>query len=111
MDEDNFKLPYKVQGAIWRAPKAKHVPRREDYQNDPMPFGNPAFPGYGGGEWPFDRKRAYTNSYYRNGILKTIRAGWADGYWSYMARIELQKVVDDLMAASAIAYGFIEDDE
>jgi len=103
MDEQPFNLPYKVQGAIWRTGKAPYRPRREDYQNRPRPFGNPLHPGYGGGEWPFDTKRAYTNQYYRNGIRKAIAGGWADGHWTYIARIKLQDIVDDLLALEIAA--------
>lgn len=104
-DEDvkPIKLPYKLQGAIWRTPKAPYQQRREDYQNRARPFGNPKHPGYGGGEWPFDVQRAYTNQYYRNGIRKTIATGWADGHWTYVARNKLQDIVDDLLAVEMMA--------
>lgn len=97
---DNFKLPYDVQGAVWRAPKARYTPKREDYMNTPKAFGNPNHPGYGGGEWPFDLKKAYSNVGYRNGIRKAIGADWTDGYWKHEAQRALVMILDDLIAAS-----------
>lgn len=100
---DKFVLPYDVQGAIWRTPKAPYQPRREDYKNSPKPFGNPEHPGYGGGEWPFDKQRAYTDVNYRNGIRKAIGASWPDGFWKFVAQKTLVLVLDDLVAQAEFA--------
>lgn len=99
---DSDKLPYKIQGAIWKTPKAVYKPRREDYLNKPKPFGNPREPGYGGGEWPFDRAKAYADVRYRTGIRKAIGSNWADGHWIHEAQRALVAILDDLLAAELI---------
>lgn len=91
-------MTYALQGALWKAPKAPYKPRREDYRNTPKPFGNPEHPGYGGGEWPFDVKLAYSSPRYRAGIRKAIGSSWPDGYWKHQAQRKLVEIIDDLLA-------------
>lgn len=91
------KLPYKLQGAIWKAPKAKYKPSPEDYVNRPKAFANPAHPGYGGAAWPFDMSMAMHNPAYRTGIRNAINAEWTDGYWKYEAKTLLSRVLDILI--------------
>lgn len=86
-----------VVDALRKAPKAKYVRDPKDYAK-PKAFADPRKPGYGGGEWPFDRNLAYISPSFRTGIRKAINAKWTDGYWKHEARRILQEVLGDLLA-------------
>lgn len=95
--EPNKSLPYKLQGAIWKQPKAKYTPQRDDYMNTPKAFADPHKPGYGGGEWPFDKALALNNPKYRLGLRHAISSSWTDGYWKHEAKTLLLRVLDILI--------------
>jgi len=64
----------------------------------PKSFANPNERGYGSEQWPFDIKRAYTDGRYRSGIRNAIAASWTASNWKYAARVQLQKIIEDLLA-------------
>lgn len=101
-DQLDPALRYKMQGAIWKAPKPLYVPRREDYRNTPKAFGDPTKPGYGGDEWPFNLQRAYKYPSFRTALRKAIAADWTDGHWKFMAMRALLAVLEDLILADVI---------
>jgi len=65
----------------------------------PRAFANPNSHGYGGqlAPWPFDHARALSDGRYRAGIRNAIASNWTASNWKYVARAQLQQILDILL--------------
>lgn len=61
-------------------------------------FADERGPGYGGGEWPFDLKRAIGNQPFRNGLRKAITSTWAAENWRSAAATAFVSMMSDIIA-------------
>jgi len=68
------------------------------YKPKAKPFANPLHPGYGGGAWPFDERRAAVDDRYRTGVRKAIAADWPASNWKFAAKKLMIALLDELIA-------------
>jgi len=88
----------RLQAALRAQARLPKPRRREPRPQFLKKFGNPDHPGYGGGDWPFDLKKAYVDSYYRAGIRKAMAADWTAQNWKYYARLLYLDMLETLLA-------------